>query len=149
VSAVDSILVSGLMACLGCLGYCLIFNVHGLNMLIAALGGALGWLVFLLGEGLPNDLVRYFLATLALSIYAQIMARVRKAPATVFLIIALLPLVPGSGIYHTMEFAIAGKTDQFIKTGLHTLAIAGSLSIGIILISSIARLASTIGKGSA
>jgi len=68
------------------------------------------------------------------------MARIRKAPVTIFQIIAMLPLVPGSGIYHTMEYAIAGNTNLFLETGIHTLAIAGALSIGIILVSSLVRL---------
>jgi len=136
----SSLLTSGLIAFVSCLGFSLAFNVHGMDMMYASVGGVIGWLVFLLGENLPSDLLQYFLATIALSIYAEVMARIRKAPVTVFQIIAMLPLVPGSGIYHTMEYAIAGNTNLFLETGLHTLAIAGALSIGIILVSSLVRL---------
>ena len=37
-----------LCAFLACEGFTLIFNIHGLGKLIAGVGGALGWLVYLL-----------------------------------------------------------------------------------------------------
>ncbi|MEA4890434.1 MAG: threonine/serine exporter family protein [Clostridiaceae bacterium] len=134
------IFLSCLYSLAACLGFCLVYNLRGLKMLFASLGGALGWLVYLLCAGLQNDIMQFFLATIALSIYAEIMARIHKTPVMVFLIIALLPLVPGSGIYYTMEYAINGDTAAFMETGLHTLAIAGSLALGILLVSSLVRL---------
>jgi uncharacterized membrane protein YjjB (DUF3815 family) len=94
--------------------------------------------------GLQNDLFQFFLAALALSAYAEGCARIQKAPVTVFQIVAILPLVPGGGIYRTMEYAINGNTADFLETGLHTLAIAGSLSIGVLLVSTVVRLSGNI-----
>ena len=53
-----------------------------------------------------------------------------KAPVTGFLTIGILPLVPGGGIYYTMEYCVSGQTSQFIETGIHTFAIAGALAVG-------------------
>lgn len=132
--------ISCLYAFIACLGFSLVFNLRGWNMLFAAAGGALGWFVYLLTTGLQNDLYQFFLAALALSAYAEGCARIQKAPVTVFQIVAILPLVPGGGIYRTMEYAINGNTAVFLETGLHTLAIAGALSIGVLLVSSVVRL---------
>ena len=137
-------ILSCLYAFIACLGFSLVFNLRGWKILTASLGGALGWLVFLLSTPVLNDLLQYFLATLVLSIYAEILARVQKAPVITFQIVAILPLVPGSGIYRTMELAISGNTSAFLETGLHTLAIAGSLSLGIQLVSTLARLGSRV-----
>ena len=38
-----------LCAFLACVGFTLMFNIHGCGKLIAGVGGALGWLVYLLG----------------------------------------------------------------------------------------------------
>ena len=71
------------------------------------------------------------------------MSRVRKCPVTGYLLVAFFPLVPGGGIYYTMEHAISGETQQFIETGLHTLGVAGSLAVGVLLVSSAVRMWST------
>lgn len=140
---VESIL-SILYAAAGSLGFGLVFNLRGRQLVMAAFGGALAWLAYLLGTGLGNDLVQYFLATLVLSGYAEWMARVLKTPVIVFQIVALMPFVPGSGIYQTMLYSINGDIPAFLETGLHTLAIAGSLAIGVLLVSSLVRLFSQI-----
>ena len=56
------------------------------------------------------------------------------------LTIGILPLVPGGGIYYTMEYCVSGQTSQFIETGIHTFAIAGALAVGVLIVSSLVRL---------
>lgn len=106
----------------------------------ASLGGAIAWFVFEITAIYGNDLIQYFAATVVLSLYSEIMARIHKVPVTVFLIAALIPLVPGSGIYYTMEHFIEGNTEEFLSTFIHTFAIAGSLAFGILLVSSLVYL---------
>lgn len=119
---------------------CLVFNVRGKLIFFTSLGGAIGWFIYLLFSPLQNDIVQFFIATVVITIYSEVMARVHKVPVTGYLLIALLPMVPGGGIYYTMEYCIAGNTQMFLETGLHTLGIAGSLALGILLVSSLNRL---------
>lgn len=129
-----------LWAFLACLGFCAILNVRT-GVLICCAGGALGWLVYLLGSlAGGNDLISFFLAAMAVSIYAEIMARIRKCPVTGYLLISFLPLVPGAGIYNTMKYALQGDVDMFLDQGLHTLGIAVCLSVGVLVISSGVRM---------
>lgn len=129
-----------LWAFLACVGFGLVFNIHGLGILICGFGGALGWLVFLLAIALgANDVFSSFLAAMAIGAYSEIMARLRRCPVTGYLQVALLPLVPGAGIYHTMQYCVAGQTQLFLSTLLHTLGIAAALSVGAMLISSLLR----------
>ncbi len=116
-------------------------------MLICGCGGALGWLVYLLAllAG-ANDLLGYFLAALVISAFAEIMARVRKCPVSGYLLISFLPLVPGAGIYYTMEYVLQGNTEMFLSQGLHTLGLAGSLAVGVLVMSSAVRVFVTIQK---
>lgn len=131
-----------LYAFAACAGFCVVFHVRGASLFWMSLGGALGWLVYLLCAPLANDILQFFLGTAALSVYAEVMARLRRAPATGYLLVALLPMVPGGGIYYTMEYGIAGNTEMFLETGMHTLGIAGALALGILVVSSLARLGS-------
>ena len=93
-----------------CMAVCIVFNVRGKRIFFTSLGGAIGWLVYLLFRPLQNDIVQFFIATVAITVYSEIMARIHKVPVTGYLLIALLPMVPGGGIYYTMEYCIAGNT---------------------------------------
>ena len=125
---------------LACIAYAVRVNLHGRKLFLASLGGALGWFTYLMFGFTGYELVQYFMSAVAISIYAEIMARVNKAPVTGFLLVSMLPMVPGGGIYHTMESAVAGNVDQFIRRGLYTFAIAGALAIGVLVVSSIMHL---------
>ena len=136
----QDLLLGCLYSLIGCLGFCFVYNLRGSVVLFAALGGAVGWSVFLLFAFSGSDIVQYFMGTVALAVYAEIFARIYKVPVTVFLIVALLPLVPGSGIYYTMEYCINGNLEMFLKEGVHTVFIAGALAIGILVVSSLTSL---------
>ena len=73
-----------------CVGFTLMFNIHGLGKLIAGVGGA-------------------------------------------------LPLVPGGGVYYAMRHGVAGETDAFLSTLLHTFGMAAALAVGAMLASSAFR----------
>lgn len=75
-----------------------------------------------------------------MAIYAEIMARLLKAPATGFLVVGILPFVPGGGIYYTMEYCLSGDTQLFLSTGIHTFGVAGAVAVGLLLVSSLVRL---------
>ena len=51
-------------------------------------------------------------------------------------------MVPGAGIYHTMEYCIQGDTTALFisEEGLHTLGMAGALAIGILVVESTWRM---------
>ena len=77
-------------------------------MIAAATGGMLSWVFYLAFSFLGSDLAQYLISTIVVSAYAEVMARVFKAPVTGFLTIGILPLVPGGGIYYTMEYCVSG-----------------------------------------
>ena len=62
-----------------CIGFSLLFNIHGAGMFICAGGGALGWLCYLLAAPLvQSDIVQSFLAALVISAWSEVMARLRR-----------------------------------------------------------------------
>lgn len=134
--------VQCLWAFLACLAFCLIFNIRSRGFMFYALGGALGWFVFLLLSPAGSDIFQSFVASVSVSIYSEGMARALKKPVTGLQLVSILPLVPGGGIYYTMEYCVIGNNTMFLRTGLHTLGIAGALAMGILLVSSLFRLGS-------
>ncbi len=123
-----------------CIGYCVVCNSPRRTILPASFCGGAGWGVYLAFAFTGNDLYQYFAAAVAITMLSEILARVQKCPVTLYLIPALLPLVPGGGIYYTMEHCLNGDNDLFLQTGLHTLAIAGCLALGVLLVTSLVRL---------
>ena len=84
-------------------------------------------------------MLQSFFAAVAITIYAETAARVRKCPVTGYLLVALLPLVPGGGIYYAMSYCVAGDTDRFLAELLHTFGMAAALAVGAMLASSVFR----------
>ncbi len=118
----------------------IIFNIKGKKLFFAALCGSLGWFVYKLSLMLGyTDITSLFLASLALSIYSEIFARILKTPVTTFVVAALIPLVPGGGMYYTMVEAISGNIMKSLETGIKTMASAGALALGIILVSTVTK----------
>ena len=131
-----------LFAALACCGYCILFNIRTPGMFICMAGGGLGWAAYLLAERISSSaLFAYFAAAASISLYAEIMARIRKFPAFSYLVIALLPLVPGAGVYYTVEYLLQGSEMLSVGQGVRTAAAAGLIAVGMLVVSSLFRMA--------
>lgn len=103
------------------LGFGIIFNIRGKNLLFAALGGGLSWLCYLFFSRFNmSDVLSFFFSSIIFSVYSEICARILKTPVTTIVICALIPLVPGAGMYYTMYETITGNTLGAIELGLTT-----------------------------
>ena len=122
-------------------GFVVIFNIHGFGSFLCALGGGITWAAYCVTQVLGGaPLLCYFIATVAAAIFAEVMARIRKYPAISYLISSLLPLIPGSGIYYAAQAAMQGNREGFISYGSHTLAIAGVMAAGILLVVTLTKI---------
>lgn len=125
-------------AFVGCYGFTFLFNLYGFGGMLCAFGGFLAWGVYSLSSILGfNDILCYFCAAMMAAGYAEIMARIRKFPAISYLVISILPLIPGAGIYYTTNHLVIGDLSKFASQGKHTIAIAGVIAVGILLVSTI------------
>lgn len=128
-------------ACLGCVGFFIVFNVHGPGGFLCAFGALLSWAVYCISYSYNNDSVlSSFFGTLTAAVYSEIMARVRKCPTISYLVISIFPLLPGAGIYYTANCIVRGDVESFWKQGVNTIAIAGVIAVGILLVSTTVRL---------
>lgn len=140
--AMDHILVIQAIACfIGCVGFSILFNIHGVGCILCAIGGVLAWLTYrLLFQYTGDDIAAYFWGAAIAALYSEIMARVRKYPAISYLVISIFPLIPGAGVYYAMRYAVNGDLASFGQQGVHTGAIAGIMAVGILLVSTVVRL---------
>ena len=68
------------------------------------------------------------------------MARWRKAPANVYLIPGIVPLLPGSALYYAMEGAIYSDMEVFTQRGIDALLASLGIAGGILIASEIVRI---------
>ena len=134
-----------LMLNIGCfiggIGFCVYYNIHGPGILICTMGGILTWSTYLLAQHLGVGLVyANFIGGIVASVYAEVMARLRRFPAISYLVVSLFPLLPGAGIYYAMAFAVQNDMNSFAARGYQTAAIAGALALGILLVSTAFRI---------
>lgn len=124
----------------GSIGFAMLFNIKRNKLFVAGFGGFLAWGVYLFaGIWLNSDPIRFFIASIALTFYAEIFAKIKKAPATIFLVSAAIPLIPGGSLYHTMSYAVAGDWEKFARQGTNTILLAVAIAIGMLCGLSILR----------
>ena len=83
-------------ALLGSLGFAFMFNLGKRNVIPAAVNGMCTWIVYILVRNIIDDVfIPSLAASLWAAIYAEIAARIMKAPANQYLIVGLIPLLPG------------------------------------------------------
>ena len=68
------------------------------------------------------------------------MAGYLRILAISYLLVSAFPLIPGAGVYYTMNFAVRGEMDMFAYRGMNTAAIAGIMAVGILLGSTVFRM---------
>lgn len=136
-------LVEVMAALLSSFGFGILFNIKGKKIIFAAIAGALGWFSYKLSLNFGfSEVISLFLAAVTFSIFSEICARILKSPVTTFIICALIPLVPGGGMYYTMVEAISGNALKSLEVALDTLASAGALALGVVLVSTTTRIVS-------
>ena len=137
-------LITCFVSFVACAGFVIVFNIHGSGKLLCALGGAITWGAYCVAEVLGCDsLLCCFIATCAAAAFSEAMARVRKYPAISYLVISLLPLIPGAGIYYTALYAIRSDMTLAAQYGMNTLSTAGVMAAGILVVSTVVRMWTT------
>jgi len=124
-----------LAAAAGTLGFAILFNSRPRRLLLGALGGGLTWVCYLLlCRLISQDFVCVAAAAAFGAAYAEVMARICKAPATVFTILSEIALIPGGSLYITMHHLVGGRQAQALQYGMHTLMVALAIALGIVLV---------------
>ena len=96
-----------------------------------------GHLVYLF-DGLCRAAERFYCQSdcgaVYVAIYAELMARVNKAPATIFLTAAAVPLIPGGRLYYTMFGLVSEDDAMFVENGTAAIIIALAISLGFVFV---------------
>jgi uncharacterized membrane protein YjjB (DUF3815 family) len=125
-------------ACIGSLGFALLFGMQKKYLAASSLGGMITWGIYM---AMNAWLDMSFLACLAASsfaiVYSEVLARIYKTPATMFIMPSVVPLVPGGPLYYAMSEAVRGNMQQAGAYGRETLLFALAIASGICLVTAV------------
>lgn len=134
-------IVQVLAGTVGTIGFGIMFNIKNKQLFAVAVGGFIAWALYLLFfEFVKDETVCYFIVSLIIAFYSELMARVLKCPTTVFITPSLVPLIPGASLYNTMTSLFGGNTVIFAEKAVRTLSLAAALAFGVIVASAIMNL---------
>ena len=127
-----TIVIQLITGALGSVGFGILFHMKKKYLPLAAVGGFISWMVFLLGKGLwGNVFLPSLLAGFIVDVYAEILARICKETSTSFFVTSVIPLIPGSTLYYCMnsgnEYCVGNllfpqKYKEEIESGLRSLS---------------------------
>ena len=127
-------------AFVGSIGFAIFFKMKGKQIPFAGLGGAVTWAVYLaIQTQFDGYFIPYLVASIFVALYAEVMARINRAPAWIFITSAAVPLIPGGSLYYTMAGLVNGDQELFMTSGRAALIIALAISLGFVLEAIIAR----------
>lgn len=136
-----SYLIQCISAGIGCAGFLFVFNVHGRGSFLCVIGGGLAWAAYCVAIHFgAGAIFGYFIAAIVSALYSEAMARIRRCPAISYLVISLIPMFPGAGIYYATNYFVQGNMTSFAERGTNTIAIAGAIAVGILTVSTLFRL---------
>ena len=131
----------GLLSCaVGCVGFALWLHVKPDQVIFCAVGAFLTRGAYLLCRALLFELFPAVIISSAVcALYAQVIARIKKAPATIFMTVSIFPLIPCSALYYTMYGFVTGDTALGMQRGTELLLTCVAIVLGFMAVEVAAR----------
>ncbi len=99
----SNIFVQAVSVSVGSIGLAGIYQIRGKKVIYSGIGAFLTWTVYLIVRQFGGSyLFGMLLAAVFVGMYAFVMARINKAPSTIFLTASVFPLMPGANLYYMM-----------------------------------------------
>ena len=126
---------------LGTLGFTLLFRMRKRLIVWALLNSCLTTALYTLCVHLtPLPFFQNLFPALFAMTFAEVLARLTKAPTTPYIVCTIIPLVPGGALYYTMYHVILGEMELFHERLLETLRVSAGLAVGILCVSAFTQL---------
>lgn len=129
----DEILIKIIAGTIATLGFAILFRLKPSHWPFAMLDGLFACIAYFAftelfgGNFLPN-----LLAAFVASVFADLFARICKAPSTVFILPGCIALVPGGSLYYAMSNLLSENRGLALEYFLTTLTVGIAIGGGII-----------------
>ncbi len=129
----SDLIIQTIAGLLGTIGFAILFRLKPIHWLYAGIDGLVACITYIALSNLIEEVIIVnMVAAFVCAFGAEIIARIVKAPATVFILPGIIVLVPGRTLYYTMSNLL---NENYIEAGsnlLSTVEVAIALGGGII-----------------
>lgn len=120
------------VAFISTMGFALLFHLRPRLLVPACMGGMLSWGLFLVcSQHMEGIFMPCFIASAFSALYAQLLANRVKAPMAVLYILAVVPLIPGSGLFNAMSNVVGSNWEMVMHYGQITAQYACAIAFGM------------------
>ncbi len=129
----NEILIKIIAGTISTLGFAILFRLKPSHWPFAMLDGLFACIAYFAftelfgGNFLPN-----LLSAFVASVFADLFARICKAPSTVFILPGCIALVPGGTLYYTMSNLLSENREMALEYFMITLTVGIGIGGGII-----------------
>lgn len=130
---------------LGTAGFAILFRIRLRHLPAAILGGGLTYAIYYVVAQLSLSVFAAALIASACSaVYSETLARVKRAPAIVFLLPCAIPIVPGGSLYRAMVRLISQDFAGAWQYLLETLKVGIGIAGGMVAVALIVQLITAV-----
>lgn len=116
---------------LGTLGFAVLLHSPKRAIIPASIVGALAYVLYwIIGQIGAPEYVAVFLGALAGSLAAQWLARRMRMIATIFVLLSIVPAVPGLGLYRCMEL-LGANSPEAVSVGVSAMVTIVMIVLGL------------------
>ena len=129
---VRQVLLHSIGAFIGTVGYAFMLNAPFQTIFPASVTALLGYVIYdVLYLLTPvGEISSYFIATVIIAVICELEARVMRMPSTIFLLTALVPLVPGYTFYCMMLALVEDNGAAAASYGMEAVQIVAAIAVG-------------------
>lgn len=125
-----------LYATLGTLGFGILFNANKNKLIYIMIGGFLNYFAYMITYNLTNNIfLSSGVCAIVTSLYSEAFAIILKCPSTIFILTGLIPSVPGSSLFYTMQNLVLGNEKEALHQGIITIEVILGIVSGILFAS--------------
>lgn len=118
----------------------LMFHTPRHCLFTASAIGMVSYLVYMLVLDWAGSVVgAAFASSMVIASLSEVAARLHHSPASIFASIAIIPLVPGGGLYRTMFYMVHNDFAKAGVTGVETVLVAGCIALAIAIVTAFTK----------
>ncbi len=115
------------------IGFGIIFNAPKNVLIYCGFAGGIGWVIYtLVMNTIDQNIIAAFLGSFVLTILSLFFSRQLKTPVIVFIVCAIIPLVPGGLAYQAIRHIVTSDYQLAIEFIFQVGLVSGAIAIGII-----------------
>ena len=136
-----NIVIQVISVTIGSIGLAWIYQIRGRKVMYSGIGAFFTWTVYLIVRQLGGGyLFGMLVASVFVGLYAFIMARINKAPSTIFLTASVFPLMPGANLYYMMYGCVKQNMTIAMENMVILLETCMAIAFGFLIVDIIARI---------